>query len=164
MNTVNASTGFLPFTLKPSHSPPLIPPLIDTYATPESNEPTNRETRHMALPNSNETPPPMSDGEDATHTIMAQLANDILEARDSLTATKISQAHHTNKDHSLDPTFKVRECMMLATTHRQHDYMQKKNGCVAKFMPQFNGPFKVTKVYPDTSTYTLHLPDSSKLY
>ena len=42
--------------------------------------------------------------------------------------------------------------------------MQKKDGCVAKFMPRFDGPFKVTTAFLETSTYTLCLPDSSKIH
>jgi len=42
--------------------------------------------------------------------------------------------------------------------------MQAKDGHVAKFMPRFDGPFKILKAYPDLSTYTLHLPDYSKIH
>lgn len=95
MNTVNASTGFSPFSLKSGHSPHLIPPLINTM-TPDPDGDTTS------------TPPcPTFDVEDAAHTMMAQLTTNLLEARDSLTTTKISQVHHANKDQSPDPVFKV---------------------------------------------------------
>lgn len=42
--------------------------------------------------------------------------------------------------------------------------MQAKDGWVAKFMPRYDGPFKVLKAYPDSSTYTLHLPKYSKIH
>jgi hypothetical protein len=42
--------------------------------------------------------------------------------------------------------------------------MQAKNGCVAKFMPRFDRPFEVMKAYPDSSTYTLHLPGYSRIH
>lgn len=42
--------------------------------------------------------------------------------------------------------------------------MQKKDGCVATFMPRFDGPFECTAAFPETSTSTLCLPDSSKIH
>jgi hypothetical protein len=47
----------------------------------------------------------------------------------------------------------------LSTTHHWHEYIQAKFGHVAKFMPQFDSPFIVTKVNPSKSTYTLDLPN-----
>ena len=156
MNTVNVSTGFSPFALKSGHSPQLILPLIDTLTPRPSN--TN-----MSITTPNTPTPPTSDGEDNAHTMIEQLTTDILEARDSLTAAKISQAHHANKDRSPDPTFQIRDWVLLATAHWWQDYMQKKDGHVAKFMPCFNGLFKVTSAFPKSSTYMLWLPESSKI-
>jgi hypothetical protein len=95
MNTVNAATGFSPFALKSGHSPRLIPPLVDALA-PD----LETETRPTA-------PAPTSDREDTMHTVMEQLTTDLLEARDLLTAAKISQAHHANKDRAPDCEFGV---------------------------------------------------------
>lgn len=53
---------------------------------------------------------------------------------------------------------------MLTTVHRRKEYMQSKDGWVAKFMPPFDGPFKIIRAYPETSSYTLELPPSSKLF
>jgi hypothetical protein len=44
------------------------------------------------------------------------------------------------------------------------EYMQSKDRWVAKFMPRFDRPFEVTHVYPDSSTYTLLLPESTKIH
>jgi hypothetical protein len=41
--------------------------------------------------------------------------------------------------------------------------MQAKDGRVAKFMPRFDGPFEITNAYPDSSTYRLLLPSTSKI-
>ena len=149
------STGFSPFSLKSGHSPRLIPPLIDTATTEPDKENTT------STPNS--PVPPMSDGEDVAHSIMERLMTDILKVRDSLTAAKISQAHHANKECSPDPTFKIRDKVLLTTAHHQRDYMQKKDGHIVKFMPHFNGPFEVMAAFPKSLTYTLRLPDSSKI-
>ena len=152
MNTVNASTGFSPFTLKSGHSPWLIPPLIEAL-TPDPNPDTQPTT-----------PEPTSDREAAACSLMEHLTTDLLKARDSLTAAKISQAHHANKNQSPDHDFKVGDHVLLATAHRQRDYMQKKDGCIVKFMPRFDGPFKITTAFPETSMYTLCLPDSSNIH
>lgn len=37
--------------------------------------------------------------------------------------------------------------------------MQKADGCVVKFMPRFDGPFEVIKAFPESSSYTLKLPE-----
>ncbi|KAF8240283.1 hypothetical protein L208DRAFT_1083189, partial [Tricholoma matsutake] len=50
--------------------------------------------------------------------------------------------------------------VLLATAHHQQDYMQKKDGHMAKFMPRFNSPFKVTMAFPEAST----LLNSSKIH
>jgi hypothetical protein len=150
MNTVNAATGFSPFTLKSRHSPCLIPPLVDALAPDPGTE-----MRATAAT-------PTSDGEDTAHAVMERLTNDLLKARDSLTAAKISQAHHTNKERAPDREFEVGDCVLLATAHRRRDYMQKKDGHVARFMPRFDGPFEVTTAFPEAFTYTLRLPDSSR--
>ena len=42
--------------------------------------------------------------------------------------------------------------------------MQAKDGRMAKFMPRFDGPFRVLKAYPDSSTYTLRLLEYSKIH
>lgn len=52
---------------------------------------------------------------------------------------------------------------MLATAHRRRDYMRARDGRVAKFMPRFDGPYEVIKAYPDSSLYTLRLPQNSRL-
>lgn len=101
MNTVNVSTGFYPFSLKSAHSLCLIPPLSDTLQSNTDASCLN----------------PTSDREDTVHAMMEQLATDLLEAKDSLTAAKISQMHHANKDRAPNPNFKVGDCALLATAH-----------------------------------------------
>ena len=165
MNTLNALMGFTPFMLKSAHSPRLIPPLINKAAIQALSTDPNETT---AATTTTPTPPtplmPTSDGKDLAHAIITQLVDDLLDAKDSLTAAKINQAHQANKDHTPDPIFKLGDHVLLATTHQQREYMQVKDGCAAKFMPRFDGPFKVTKAFPESSTYTLHLPEVTKIY
>jgi len=37
--------------------------------------------------------------------------------------------------------------------------MQTNSGRVTKFMPQYDGPFEITHAHPETSSYTLLLPN-----
>ena len=85
-------------------------------------------------------------------------------AKDSLLAAKIHQAHEVNKDRSVDPAYQVGDKVLLATVHRQRDYMQAKDGWVAKFMPRYDGPYDVIQAYPESSSYKLILPPTSKAH
>jgi hypothetical protein len=107
---------------------------------------------------------PTSDGEDLALAVMAQLTDDLLDAKDSLTTAKINQAHHANKDRTPDPVFDLGDRVLLATAHRRREYMQEKDGRAAKFMPRFDGPFEVIKAFPESSAYTLHLPEATKIF
>lgn len=137
MNTINSSTGFSPFQLKTGHSPRIIPPIVTVANSREDQEAIS---------------------------VLERLQTDILEAKDNLTCAKISQAHQANKTRNPDLHFAVGDMVLLTTVHRRKEYMQAKDGRVAKFMPRFDGPYKIIRAYPDTSSYTLELPASSKLF
>ena len=85
-------------------------------------------------------------------------------AKDSLLAAKIHQAHEANKDQSVDPAYQVGDKVLLAMAHRQQDYMQAKDRQVAKFMPCYDGPYNVIQAYPESSSYKLILPPTSKAH
>lgn len=38
--------------------------------------------------------------------------------------------------------------VLLVTAHRRRDYMQAKEGRVAKFMPRYDGPYIISEAYP----------------
>jgi len=156
MNTVNTSTGF---TVHWLHAQ------IHTFPLPNTPTCHSRKWHSTHRPDtltSNTTP--TSDGKETAQAVINQLADDLLEAKDSLTAAKISQAHHANKDCFPNPTFNIGNCILLTTAHHWWEYMQAKDGCIAKFMPRFNRPFKVTHAYPESSTYTLLLPKATKIH
>jgi hypothetical protein len=157
MNTINTSTQFTPFMLKSAHSPRLIPPLItqeiDTIPTDQPPSPPDTPTTMPTL-----------DGEDTAQVVITQLADDLLDTKDLLTVAKISQAHHVNKDRTPDPTFDIGDRVLLATAHGRREYMQAKDGRVVKFMPRFDRPFEVTHAYPESSIYTLLLPEATKIH
>ena len=60
--------------------------------------------------------------------------------KDAMLAAKITQAHRSKQHRDPDPEFAVNDRVMLATARRRRDYMQAKDGRVAKFMPRFDGP------------------------
>lgn len=139
MNSINASTGTSPFQLHLGRSPRIIPPL----ARPTPNdEPEDQRAR----------------------TLMTQLEHDVMEAQDNLLAAKASQATQVNKHRSPELDLRVGDKVMLSTKHRRRDYMQKNDNRVAKFMPRFDGPYTILDAHPETSTYTLDLPNSPNIF
>lgn len=88
----------------------------------------------------------------------------VSEAQDNLLAAKITQAHYANEYRADDPQYKVGDKVWLNTANRRRDYVMKGSGRVAKFMPRYDGPYKIVKAHPDTSSYTLELPPRSRIH
>ena len=103
-----------------------------------------------------------------TRTLATEFINSIealtLAAKDNLLASKITQAHFANLDRNGEPDYQVGDQVLLATAHWQREYMQSKDGRVAKFMPHYDGPYQVTQAFPKDSTYHLQLPPTSKVH
>jgi hypothetical protein len=135
MKTVNASTGFGSFHLKMGQSPHLIPPIV---TKPFSA--TNLDTKHAIL-------------------MLKELELDVLKAQDNLLAAKVTQATAANAHHPFHPVFRIGDRVWLSTSNCRHVYKAKGEHHVAKLMPHFDGPYKVTTTHPQFSTYTLDLPN-----
>ena len=138
MNMANTSTGFSPFQLRMGRSPRLIPPLVPSKAL--------------------EVAESSPEGEDAT-SLIESLTQATAEAQDNLLATKVNQADATNQHQGAEDRFNVGDKVLLSKEHRWREYVQAKSGSVAKFMPHFDGPFTITHAHPETSNYTLELPN-----
>ena len=54
--------------------------------------------------------------------------------------------------------------VMLTTKHWRREYMQKGDKRVAKFMPRYDGPYTIVQAHPESSTYTLDLPNSPNIF
>jgi hypothetical protein len=123
-------------------------------------------TEHTEVIADYNTPPdtPMCEGEVQVQNVIQQLADNIMDTQDLLTAAKISQVCHANKECAANPSFIVGSQILLATVNHRREYMQMKDGHVAKFMPRFDGPFEVIKAFPDSSTYMLRLPEHTKIH
>jgi hypothetical protein len=143
MNTENASTGFLPFQLRFSRSPRLIPPLM-------VNAPGNE------LPDLPEVT--------RAKAIIERIDADVAEARDNLTLAKIGQVNAANQHHGKEEVFEVGDRVMLSTLHRRQEYKSKHAKRVAKFFPCFDGPYTIMKARPEFSAYTLSLPNSPNIF
>ncbi|KIM84434.1 hypothetical protein PILCRDRAFT_23923, partial [Piloderma croceum F 1598] len=110
MNTVNVSTGFLPFQLRMGHSPRLIPPISNA----EQSQATEDLDTHQAV------------------TMLELIALNVAEAKDNLLAAKVSQAHFVNQHRGEEVVYAVGNKVMLSTEHRRREYMQAHSGRVAK--------------------------------
>jgi len=134
MNTVNASTGFSGFQLHLGRSPRVIPPIVPC-----------------------ELPTDASDATETARSIISRLADDVADARDNLLLSKITQSHYANASRNPDPQFKCGDMVMLSTANRRHEYKKKGEKRVAKFLPRWDGPYRITDLHPEASTYTLQL-------
>jgi hypothetical protein len=102
--------------------------------------------------------------EDCARTLLSQLKHDIFKAQDNLLTAKASQATQTNTNQAHTITFKAGDHVLLATKHRRREYMQKGDNHIAKFMPCYDSPYTITNAHPETSTYTLDLPNSPNIF
>lgn len=142
MNTINKSTGFTPFQLRFGRHPRLIPPLL----------PKDPKTPSSSAP------------QIAAQTVIERLNHDLWEAKDNLIKAKISQAQHANRSRLTNFPFELNQHVRLSTLHRRREYKSKDKRRVVKFMPRFNGPYRITAINPEHSTITLDLPHSTNVH
>jgi len=142
MNMINSSTGYAPFVLKSGHHPQFIPPI--TTLNPLF---LNNSFSSQALE------------------FIKTIKECFVDAQDALLAAKIDQAHHANTLQSPETHYEVGQWVLLSTVlNWRHDYMQAKDGRTVKFMPHYNGSYKVIQAFSDSSNYTLKLLTSSKVH
>jgi hypothetical protein len=143
MNTENASTGFSPFMLRMGCAPRIIPPLIpSTLSADQINSQEGQDAKAM----------------------IERVQLDVNEAKDNLLTAKVTQAHHANAHRGKDDVFTVGDRVMLSTLHRRRQYTSKHEKRVAKFFPRFDGPYLVTKIHPEFSTYTLEMLNTPQTF
>jgi len=161
MNSVNASMGYALFMLKSSHHPRLIPSIVHL---PEQNPVAHDEPMEDANATPLTLPSSLLDLIPLAFSFMEDLHNCLADTLNSLLATKLSQTLQVNASQNPEPNFEVGNKVLLSTENRRYEYTQKKEGHVAKFMPHFNGPYTITKAFPQSSIYTLHLPALSHAF
>lgn len=145
MNTVNASLGFTGFQLRLGRSPRLIPPLVPQMIKDVSSELTPADTKRAAA-------------------LISQIDLDVSEARDNLFAAKAAQAEQANRARGPEIPYKVGDWVMLSTANRRRAYMKDGEKRVAKFLPRNDGPYEIINAYPETSDYTLLMPDNPGIF
>ena len=108
------------FQLRLGHSPRVIPPIVPNNLDPE-----------------------LKDTPEAIHaeTIISKLKMDVDEAKDNLLQAKKFQTFFANKTRHADFAFTVGDKVMLSTLHRCQEYKSKGDDRVAKFFPQYDGPY-----------------------
>lgn len=144
MSTKNASTGYAPFHLHIGRIPRLLPPLTTDHV----------QTTRDEFPN---------DVASALDAIVS-LKTDVADAHDALLASRVTQANTANAHRTTDPCFKIGDMVYLSTAHRRREYLTGDTKRVAKFMPRFDGPYAVVSANPESSNYTLDLPEHTNVY
>lgn len=86
------------------------------------------------------------------------------QTRQCLLRAKISQAAQANKSCSLTFPFVIGGRVRLTTLSRHNEYKAMSKKCVAKFMPQYNGPYMIINIDEAHSTVTLDLPNSPNIF
>ena len=138
MNTVNKSTGFTPFQ-RIGRNPHIIPPLLPL--------PCNSTVEDISA-----------------RDVILQLQTDVAEAQDNLLRAKITQSVEANKHCLLTFPFTIGSRVRLTTLHRRNEYKSKGEKRVAKFMPRYDGPYKIINTDEKHSTVTIELPNAPNIF
>ena len=132
MNTVNASTNYSGFQLHLGRSPQIIPPIIPSRLSPE-----------------------LRSAGPAAEAMIAQLQNDVADAKDNLLLAKVTQAHLAKSSRADEIVYNVGDKVMLSTFHQWHEYKRRGEKRVAKFFPRWDGPYTIIKANAESSSYSL---------
>lgn len=97
---------------------------------------------------------------DAAKVIINEIHTTEMEAHDNLLMAKVQQVYFANDKRGVDDVFKVGDRVMLLTLNRCAQYKKKNEKRVAKFLPHFNRPYEVVSCHPETSNYTIDMPNS----
>ena len=112
MNTINASTGYSGFQLHLGRSPHIIPPIVPSRLSPK-----------------------LRSARPAAETVIAQLQNDVADAKDNLLLAKVAQAHHAKHSRADEIIYKIGDKVMLSTFHQQREYKRRGKKRVVKNFP-----------------------------
>ena len=91
----------------------------------------------------------------AAEAMIAQLQNDVADAKDNLLLTKVTQAHLAKSSWADEIVYNVGDKVMLSTFHRRREYKRRGEKRVAKFFPWWDGPYTIIKANVESSSYSL---------
>ena len=91
-----------------------------------------------------------------------RIQDNVALARDRHAAAKTKQTTYANRKRRPDPEYKVGNKAYLETKDLRLHVKQK--GRSAKFYSRYVGLFEITKSQPETSNYTLNLPEEYQIY
>jgi hypothetical protein len=94
----------------------------------------------------------------SAESVIAHINTDVMEAQDNLLQSKVFQEHYANSNRGAEFVYKVGEDVMLSTFHRRCDFCKKGDQRSAKIFPRWDGPYKVIRTHPESSSYILDLP------
>jgi len=140
MNSVNSSTDYSGFQLLMGRSLRLILPLL-----PVTGESLSTEEWHVTE-------------------LIEWLKCNVEDAKDHLLEAKCLQGFYANWDRFPKDSFKIGDHVILSTLHCQWEFMAGDPSCVTKFIPWFDGPYKIINNMPKFSAYTLELPNSPNIF
>jgi hypothetical protein len=92
------------------------------------------------------------------------LKTDITDAHNALITSKVPQAHAANMHRSKEPKFDISDLVYLSTANRRREYLTGNSKCTTKFMPRYDGPYKIISANTESSNYTLDLPEHTNIY
>lgn len=138
MNSVHASTGLSMFELRYGSSPRVLPPLVGDI-----------NVKHCD---------PAESADDA-ESFLQSIALTVREARDNLTLAEVVQAYQADKNCGPCELFEEGNLVILSTYHRREVFKKSGEKRAAKFCAHFDGPYEVIQAFPETSHYTLDMPN-----
>jgi len=92
--------------------------------------------------------------------LINQIVSDVAEAKDNLMLAKIFQADQANRKRGPEDSYNAGDSILLSTANRRRDYASPGSGRSAKLFPRHDGPYRVVKAFPQTSTYQLDVPNA----
>ena len=80
--------------------------------------------------------------------------NNLMIAHDAILNARVNQTHYANQHRQEEPDIREGSLVFLSTQN-----LSFPKGRARKLIPKFIGPYKVQTAHPETSTYTLELPE-----
>ena len=130
-SSVNASTGFAPFELTYGYMPRTLRTLENTPAMPGVRAFADRAVENLLI------------------------------AHDAIIESRVTQTTHANRRRRADnptgddqPRYEAGKLVYLSTRN-----LSLPKGRANKLAPRYVDPYRIVRAHPDTSNYTLELPD-----